>query len=195
MITSRSNFAPFILAAALSLVMLFGFAVTARANPSSHAGPISTSAATSTPSFMTPGTATTTTQVYDSYASTTRGGLTTKADSAFVTVIFTASSTATVLGWMVEYSQDNIDWYRNYVIDPNQMGTTTPAITIGATPVASSWKFASSSVGGAAVLGTNNVATAAFLIPTPARYTRIVFYLTGGNGAVWAQITPIKQLN
>jgi len=190
MIRSYKNYA-----GAAVLVLLCGFGVpgVARANPSYFAVGTSTSSASSSPAYMTPGAATSTTPVFDAYAQTFNGGQTFKADSAGLLVQFTGSSTASVLNQSVEYSQDGIDWYRNFVIDPNQVGTTTwPAFTVG-TPFSSSWKFASSSVGGAAPAANNKRSTAAVLVPTPFRYTRVVFSITGGNGAVWAQFVPIKE--
>ncbi len=174
-------------------VVLFGGAETAHANPSTFAIGTSTSAATSSPSYMTPGTGTTTSPVFDAYAQTMNGGLTTKADYAGLLEQFTGSSTAAVLKRTVEYSQDGIDWYRSFVLAPSQPGTTTaPVNTIG-NPFSTSWTFASSSVGGAAPAANNNRATAATVIPTPFRYTRIVYSITGGNGAIFGQLVPIKE--
>lgn len=180
---------PFLLL--LALLAVFGVAGTAHANPSYFATATSTAAATTTPAYMTPGTATTTTPVYDAYAQTTNGGLTAKADYAGLLVQFTASSTASKLTGNVEYSQDGIDWYRNYVFDPSQTSATSTANNINA-PFMISWQFASSTVGGAAQTNTNR-STAAMLIPTPFRYTRVVFSMTGANGAVWAELVPIKE--
>lgn len=182
------------IAAVLGLVALFGLggAGTAHANPSTFAVGTSTSAASTSPAYMTPGAATSTTPVYDAYAQAFSGGATFKTDFAGLLVQFSASSTATVLNQSVEYSQDGIDWYRNFVLDPKQMGTTTMALVLN-NPFSTSWQFASSSVGGAAVASTSKRSTATMLIPTPFRYTRIVYSLTGGNGAVWAQLVPIKE--
>jgi hypothetical protein len=190
----------------LGVVALFGATGTAHANPSFFETATSTAAATTTLAFMTPGAATTTTPVYDAYAQTTNGGLTAKSDYAGFLTQFTASSTNSILNANVEYSQggaglncvvtpSSCDWYRNFVLDPNQMGTTTAAgltaFTLGS-PFSMSWKFASSTVGGIGQTNTNR-STAAMLIPTPFRYTRVVFSMTGANGAVWAQLVPIKE--
>jgi len=182
------------IASVLGLVALFGFGWTepVHANPSTFAISTSTSAATTSPRYMTAGNSTTTSPVYDAYAQTLSGGQTFKADYAGLLEQFTGSSTATVLNRSVEYSQDGIDWYRNFVLDPMQFGSTTPTYRL-ATPFSTSWTFASSSVGGAPVASTNNRSTAASVIPTPFRYVRIVYSLTGGNGAVWAQFIPIRE--
>jgi hypothetical protein len=182
-----------LLTAVLSVIALFAVAGTAQANPSYFAIGTSTNAATTSPAYMTPGTGTSTTPVFDAYAQTLNGGVTSKADTAGLLVLFTASSTNTVLNASVEYSQDGIDWYRNFVVDPNQTGTSTaPVFSVG-NPYSFSWQFASSTVGGTAVASTSNRSTAALLIPTPFRYTRVVFTMTGTAGAVWAQLVPIKE--
>ncbi len=182
------------LAAGLAgVIALLGMAGTAHANPSIFAGATSTAAATTTVSYMTPGAGTSTTPVYDAYAATFSGGQVAKADYAGLLVQFTGSSTATVLNATVEYSHDGIDWYRNFVIDPNQTGTTTAPVFSLANPFSFRWQFASSTVGGAAQTATNR-STAALLIPTPFRFTRVVFSMIGGNGAVWAQLVPIKEI-
>jgi hypothetical protein len=177
--------------AALALA-LFALAGTAQANPSTFANATSTAAATTTLRYMTPGTATSTTPVYDAYEQTFAGGSVAKADYAGLLVQLTSSSSVTVLNATVEYSHDGIDWYRNFVIDPNQTGTTTAPVFGIANPFSFRWQFATSTVGGIG-LGTSNRSTAALLIPTPFRFTRVVFSLTGGNAAVWAQLIPIKE--
>ena len=148
-------------------LILLASAMPALANQSFFANGVTTgSAASTSPAYMTPGTG--------------------------MLIQFTASSTNSVLGIAVEYSQDGVDWYRNYVLDPNQVGTTT-APSILSTPFSTTWKFASSSLGGANVAANSNYSTAAIMIPTPFRYTRVVFSITGANGAVWAQLVPIKE--
>lgn len=178
---------------AVLAVASFGIGLTAYANPSAFGGTVRTgSTASSTPAFVVAGVSTSTTPVYDSYA-VTSGGRTTKADKATMAIQFAASSTATTLNWSVEYSNDRIDWYRNFVLDTNQMGTTTTPFSF-ANANSNSWKFASSTVGGLATTNANSATGTAFMIvPTPARYMRVVFSMTGGNGAVWAEITPIKE--
>lgn len=180
-----------IIASVLAFLSL-GVAGFAYANPSYFAAGVSTNnAATTTPAFMTPGTGTSTTPVYDSYALTVNGGVQTKTEFAGVLVNFCGSSTAAVLKVAVEYSQDNVDWYRNYVLSPNQIGTTTNPYVIG-TPFTTNWTFASSSVGGSGTLAT--CSTAAISVPTPFRYMRIVNSITGANGSVWASIVPTKEI-
>ena len=172
------------------LLMLAGSARIAHANPTIFASATTTkSAASTSAAFMTPGTATST-LVYDAHAQTLGGG-TYKTDFIGLLVQFSASNTSATLNLSVEYSQDGIDWYRNFVADPTQFGTTTPAAQI-ATPFTTTWKFASSTLGGATSSDAVR-STAAMIIPSPFRYTRLVSTMTGANGAVWAQFVPFKE--
>lgn len=168
-------------------------ATVAYANPRFFGNPVTTgNTASSTPAYLVPGTSTSTTPVYDAYAQT-QNGAKFKADKATLALQFTGSSTLSTLNASIEYSNDGIDWYRNFVIDPNAMGTTTTPYSL-ATPESINWKFASSTVGGVALTASNGATSTAYmLIPTPARYTRVVISLTGDRGSVWAQIVPIKE--
>jgi hypothetical protein len=166
---------------------------TALANPSYFARGVTTnSAASTTPAYLTPGTATSTTPTFDAYAQTNNGGATFKADSAGIVQQFCASSTATVLNTSVEYSQDGIDWYRNFVFDPSQTGTTSVNRNL-VTPYSISQTFASSSLQGTPIAANNKCTYSAFTIPTPFRYTRVVSSMTGGNGSIWNQLVPLKE--
>src|SRR4051812_47458262 len=98
--------------AVLLFVVALGIGGTAYANPSLFAiGVTTNSAATTSPAFMLPGKATSTTPVYDSYTQTTSGGQVSKADRAGLLMNFTGSSTASVFRGCPEYSQDGIDWF------------------------------------------------------------------------------------
>jgi hypothetical protein len=177
----------------VALTFVFGVAGIALANPSFFANGTSTNnAASTTPAFMGAGTGTSTTPVFDAYAQA-RSGVTTKADSASLLTQFCASSTATVLNTGVEYSQDGIDWYQNYVLDPSQLAaTTSPTYTL-VTPFSYSKKFASTSLNGAIQSPANSCVNLAEVIPTPFRFTRVVNSMTGGNGSVWSQLVPVKE--
>jgi hypothetical protein len=108
-------------------------------------------------------------------------------------VQFAASSSNSVLNLSVEYSVDGIDWYRNFITDPLQVGTSTIVNALN-TPYSIQQKFASSTVGGIALTNANSTnSKSAIMVPTPAQYTRVVASLTGGNGAVWMNLVPIKQ--
>lgn len=180
------------IAIAVGVLLSFLTAGVAYANPSIFAPGASTSAATSTPAFVGSGVATTTLS-YDAYAPLTN----TKqyaANKVGLLVQLAASSTATTYNMAIEYSQDGIDWYRNFTVDPNGLGTTTTPYIVQ-TPSSISWKFASSTIGGASLTNANSAtSTAAFIIPTPFRFVRIVGTMTGGAGAVWMQFVPIKEV-
>lgn len=155
--------------------------------------------ATTSPAYMTPGLATTTSTVYDAYAN---GSASTYAtDKAALEIQFTASSSATSqLGWYYEYAQGNAtancvsapascDWYA----DNTTGATTTPwNATVGQSQT---WIFASTTQGGGAPTG--NRANKIFMVNIPTRYVRAVFYIptvASTNGAVWAAFVGQKQI-
>ena len=163
----------------------------AHANPTYFGVTASTSAATTSPSYMTPGTATTS-MVIDSFLPSEKL-YQYKSGGAVVLINFFASSTLTVLNGKLEYSQDGIDWFADSVNDFMSHGTTTTGIDLG-TSNYFSWKFASSSLNGVAPTANNNLATRAIIVSMPTRFARIVYSLTGGNGAVWSQGIPYKEV-
>lgn len=182
---------------------MFMLAVPAHANPIRQAPPSTTSSATSSPTFMTPGTATTTVYL-DSFA----GGSTQQYDAVSLLTQFTGSSTAATLNMTVEYS-DGVagvdctatptacDWYQDATIEMTNASTSQPY------PIASnalntySWTFASTTQGGAAGVATSNRALKAINIPVTTRYVRVFYTLAigGTNGAVWGKLVPFKQSN
>lgn len=168
------------------------YALTAHANPPDFIRQ-SSATATSTGTFMTPGTATTT-FYYDSNQIT---GSTAKTDAAALGVIFTASSTLSTLGIRYEYSQGVAgvncvnsptlcDWYADSY-------STAPTTTwSGTNPNSITWTFASTTlVSGYA--GTLTIAPRLFFVPTPTRYVRAVTTITGANGTVWGEFIGEKQ--
>lgn len=175
---------------------VFVFASITHANPSAYATTAQTATATTTVSFMTPGLATTT-LVYDSYAA--RPVL---ADKASLAVQFTGSSTSSVLSIAYEYTNgapgldclgtpSSCDWYKDNMLVP-VTATTSQSYSVNL-PISFTWTFASSSQAGAAI--TSDRSMKILTVPTPARYVRAIFSLTGTNGAIWAQIVPAKQNN
>lgn len=178
----------FILGFSVAATLVGGASVYA--NPSFFAPQAMTSTATSSPAFMTPGAATTT-LVYDSYnLNGTNQPIVndpTSAQSATLAIQFSASSTASVLNIGVERSQDGIDWYQDNL---NSLATTSGSDSINV-PSTFSWTYASSTIGG--LPNTGNRIGKLINIPTPTRYTRIIFSLTGTNGAVWAEFIPQKE--
>lgn len=175
----------------------------AHANPFYVGSKAKTAVATSTVSYMTPGTATTT-FIYDSYevngTNETNAGNVTLPDSVALLLQGNASSTATALSVSCEFGDDeinaagivSIDWYQNGVIS----GTTTNSgiQNIGA-PNSFSYVFASTSFGGAAVLGNASRFAKVVVCPAPTRYMRAVISVTGANTSVWGAFVPKKQRN
>lgn len=168
-----------ICAAALSLFVLFGVTAHAAAPDFNTA---STAAATSTLVYITPGAATTTLIYHSSF---------TGSDSAVVLTQLTASSTSSVLNMSVDYAQGgfgidcsatplNCDWYSDN-LNGSLNSTTTPTKSI---QVANSysWTAASTARTGKAIE-----------VPTPTRYVRVTYSMTGAAGGVWAQIVAKKQ--
>lgn len=188
---------------AVLLSFLALFVGTARANPSFFGAQAKTSTSTTTPTFQTPGTASSTV-VYDSYGIngsnqvTTSGGKAqtiSTSDTAELLVQFTASSTSSKLNINVEYSDDGFDWYQNTFTNvPGYATTTTVQFFVNTIPQFT-WPFASSTPGLGALSPSNNLDTRAFQIPVPTRFARAIITcgLGGTNCAAWAQWVPKKQ--
>ncbi|MES2060208.1 MAG: hypothetical protein V4438_04225 [Patescibacteria group bacterium] len=165
---------------------------SASANPSffvPYAYITGLTAATGTPAYLTPGTATTT-LVYD----TNNSGSTYKTNSATLLLELVGSTTGTILKTDLEYSQDGIDYYQDGGVGPEVFSTTTRPVDISYVN-SFSLTFASSTAGLAAVSATQATTTRAMNIKTPTRFVRAVFSLPIGskNGAVWAQLVPNKE--
>lgn len=186
---SRVFLAAILVAMAATAMLIL--ASTAYANPLFFPLTAQTNTATTSPAYMTPGTATST-LTYDSYAV----GQPKANDFATLLVQFAGSSTAAVLGLNFEYSQDGIDWYKDNIVgEQGAVSTTSPTIIPSITN-SISWTFASSTPGGVAVTNANSAtSTKAFKIPVPVRFVRVIHSITGANGAVWSQIVPARQSN
>lgn len=162
---------------------LLAGATVAFANPSYFATGVSTNnAASTTPTYMTPGTATSTTPVYNAYIGKVSSQY--AANSAGLLQRLCASSTATTFKTAVEYSADGIDWYANFVGSTSTI-TTSSVLT---------QTFASTSLDGAPIAANNQCTTVALTIPTPFQYVRVYTTITGANGSVWQQLVPIKEI-
>lgn len=179
------------LATALLIYTAFGMIHKAHANPLGFSCAAQTASATTTPVYMTAGTATST-LLFDTYCvngtNQPNTGNTNIANKLTLLTQFSASSTASVLGISVEYSQDGVDWYQDNYLSP--LATTSPAVLL-ATPNSYSWLFASSTLDG--VANTGNRVGKALQIQTPTRYVRVVYTLTGTNAAVWGELLPQKE--
>lgn len=136
------------------------------------------SLATTSVKYMTPGAATTTTNVYDAYLDGTNEA----ANSAILLIQMTGSTTpfnasvaTTTFNVALEYSQDNVDWYYNGVF---------------ATSTQLGWETSNG------VLLSSTTPSKIFVnVPVPTRYLRAVISIPNGstNGAVYAQLVPAKE--
>lgn len=179
----------------LAIILLAGV-VAVKASPSAFLPTTQSASATTTVSYLTPGTATTS-LIYDSFSINNSGSVnkTQLTDMATLFIQLAASTTATKLNINLEYSQDGIDWFQDGGNIQNGFATTSKPFDIGQVSQYN-FSFASSTagLGGAATIGTT---TRAISVRVPTRYLRAVYSLAigGGNGAVWSQIIPSRQFN
>lgn len=186
---------------AIVLVAVVMFAVSTKANPLEFLlqNNGSTVSATTTVTYLTAGTATSTTNVYDTYAN--GNGNTYATNNLALEVQFTASSTSSTLNWYYEYAQGtagancvntpaSCDWYTD---DTFQNASSSQQAISVVNPIKYSWTFASSTQGGGAPTGA--ISNKVFLVNPVARYVRAVFTLPAGStaGAVWAAFIGQKQ--
>jgi len=147
-----------------------------------------TSTATTSPSFMTPGTATTTYQIDsggtfgDGSKLTTLNGQ----DQVYMFLMTTASTSATTFAYQIQYSNNNIDWYGESI---NQ-GQNYTAIPLSGT--ASIMLESTSTVTHYYTPGVTTATTRAILLPPViAQHERVIFTLptiSGNvNGSVYAE--------
>lgn len=174
------------------MVMTFASFGIAHANPFYTGTKALSATATTTVSFLTPGTGTTTSPIYDSYeqngTNQSNSGNLTIPDTVAVLLQGSASSTASTLTVACEFSDNNVDWYQNEIFP----ASSTFAI---AAPVTSVFTYASSSslVGGVPLAGDRF--SKLITCPVPLRYVRTVITNTGAGASVWRAIVPTKQRN
>lgn len=186
----------------VGIVFSIGFALTitlwfgvAEANPDQFLENSMGSAvnvASSSPAFMTPGTATST----NSFDTQSDGAL--PAKSAVLFVALTGSTSATIANIAIEYSQNNNDWYQDFI---SGAATTSNNIAFG-NPVKFTLNGATSSQ---AVIGNQKTVTntvyRAFEVNVPSRYVRAVITLASStvitaanaNGSVWSNFIAKKE--
>lgn len=192
---TMNHFKTKMVAIGIAALALFGVAGIAY-GASYFSATVQTSAATSTPAYMTPGNATSTltynTLTNTSVATATPSGsqAATKAEFVYLAGQLTGSSTSAVIHITPEYSVDGIDWYQGYGLVVN-ISTTTPNPTYAYGTVDSiNLPYASTTVGG---LSASSVDRFLVKIPVPTKDVRLVVTLTGANAAFWGQIVPIKN--
>lgn len=162
------------------------------ANPLQTAPTVQTATATTSPSYMTAGTATTS-LVFDSYIP----GANKISDQAVLLIQLVASTTATTLNTNLEYSQDAIDWYQDGGTMAANYATTSKPFDISQV---NQFKlnYATSTAGLAGIGATaTSTLTRVLMLKTPTRYIRAVFTLPVGSaaGGVWAQFLASRQVS
>lgn len=178
-------------------LFVFGFLALAQ---STYASPMqfiqrSFTNATGTPTYITPGLATTSLAI-----DTAPGGY---ALSKLVLVEQqTASSTGSILNTDFEFSPDmgvdctaiptGCDWYKPSLI---QTSSTSPTFVMDQFQT-QSWKFASSSQGRAGIGANANRDFRVLSISAPMRYIRAIFTVPIGatNAGVWAMFIGTKEI-
>lgn len=181
-----------------SLGGLFLYASYAGANPMYFITSNGTATATSSPVYMTPGTATTT-EYFDAGIGTSQA-----LNKAKLLVQFAGTSTASRLKIDLEYSHGvagvnctsdptACDWYSNNMSGQDAaVSTTTEAMVFNGASF--SFNFSSTSPGGAGGNATTNKRI--FSVDTPVRYVRAVASMPIGsfNGAVWMRFVGEREL-
>lgn len=160
--------------------MIFGAQVT-------YAGECYTAAATTTETRITNGGATSTIDCYIG-----DGGA-----IGTLYTIFHASGTAVVLNIDFEFSNDNINWFKDNFSD-----TATSSLGIGNSIA---WTFASDTpsqlgVGAtpvcfAGAINENDCAKKAINVPTQTQYVRVIYTATGGTATIWGRLVPKVDIN
>jgi hypothetical protein len=175
-----------IVAIALGII----FSPKAEANSSFFLPVCSTATLTSSPNYLTAGTATTTLSC-DSY----QNGIPRATDSISLLIQQAASSTSSVLNINIQYSQDNVDWYETTGMASPIISTTTNPINLS-TVGQFQLKFASSTIDLSAVTSVNSATTTRFMsVNTPLRYVRAIFSAPASSAgqAIWAQFIPKRE--
>lgn len=169
---------------------IFGVLNVAHANPLQFKPSIQTSVSTTTPAYMTAGTATTT-LTFDSYAT----GQPFTTDQAVLLIQFAGSSTASTLNTNLEFSQDGIDWYQDGGTLENAFASTTKPFYLNPVNQYSLAASTSTPAGLGKPGATDATTTRAILVKTPTRFIRAVWSLPIGSaaGAVWGQWIPSRQ--
>lgn len=184
---------------ALAVFIVFGFAALVHANPFYTSSKAQSATASSTLTYLRVGAATSTT-IYDSYeqygTNQTNQANITIPDTVSWVIDGIASSTLTVVNATCEFSDNyngstgNGDWYQNEIFP----ASTSNPVNI-ATAASFTFTYASSTVGGAGLSGSNNRFQKMFTCPINTRFARLVVTNTGAGAAVWVQAIPKKQRN
>ena len=106
---------------------------------------------------------------------TTLACSTQRASSIDLNIQFDASTTASYLTWVYEFSDNGIDWYG----EDSKVVNTITSTTHGTATTTHTWRPGVES----GVVRKNVTIT-----PVASRYTRVSFDVSGANGALWAQL-------
>lgn len=177
----RNNLSKLLLVAGVVVFLSAVLFISNEARAASDFNMVTTATATSTTNFLTPGTGTTT-LVYLSRSTAT--------DHAVLLTQMTASSTSTVLNIAVDYSHENnlvdcsvnptaCDWYADN-LNQSLNSTTTPVKSLN-TPNSYTWTAAGTARTGKAID-----------VPTPTRYVRVTYTVSGANASIWGAIVTQK---
>lgn len=159
--------------AVLALLGIFSVAQIVSANPLYFVPLVTTSSATSSPVTVT--IATSSTLTLDSYTYGTTYAL----DRATLLIQQVASSSATITGISLQYSQDGIDWYSDNLTSTS----TTPNLQDITT--SKSYQLQGNS--------TSSTTRKAIIVATPTRFVRAVFLNSVGTSTIWASFVPARQ--
>lgn len=172
----------------LPLIMILSMPWHVGANPSQFAPTKESATATTTLLYLSPGNATST-MSYDSYS-----GDSVKIDKLSLNIQYTASTTGPTLKMRMEDSTDNINWYpRSVAINSTLDNATTTMITGNFSEY--QWTVSTTTDNGGS--GTSARVHTSLVVDAPQRYVRVKFYVpqNGGNGGLWYQMVPFKELN
>lgn len=158
----------------IALALTFGIAMNVSANASYFMPLVTSSTATSSPSTINPTASTT--LVLDSYTY----GSTFATNQVTLLVQHTASTSASILGIAVQYSQDGIDWFDNN-LTPTSTIPTVQDITLAKT----------FSLSGNVTASTTRKA---ITLGTPTRFIRAVFTSIVATSTVWAEFVPMREI-
>ncbi len=164
----------FIIGLLIAGILFSGVVLSVKANPSSRAIGSQTSSATTTTTVIASST-TATLFTYNAYANTSNITLPNKA--TLLLQVQAASTTGSFLTLEFLYSDDGIDFYKDFI----NVATTS----VG--------KNLSSSVNFTWLTGTTATQTRAIAFDIPTQYVKVVASTTLATTSVWAQLVPIKE--
>lgn len=123
------------------------------------------------------GVATTTEAFIPSTATSTYAFSIEGASSVDLNIQFNASTTASKLVWLVEFSHNKIDWYQEDIAS-----VAGSVITHNATASNTAFTYHTWTPASAGISRKNITIT-----PTASRYMRVQFVTWGANGSIWSQ--------